>query len=103
MISLFQPRKSWCAKWERYHTNLEELYALNNESEVTSEIWEHLERKERPLLEWVERAKTAQTEAKVTKPAALASTEMPKTQLPHFAIRGSEVIGRLVFEREEVK
>jgi transcription elongation factor SPT4 len=63
-LSLFQPRKSWCAKWQRYHTNVEGMYALDNEGEVTSDIWEHLERKDRPLPEWVERAKTPQTESK---------------------------------------
>lgn len=57
VIAIFDPGKSWCAQWERFHTNYPGLYALNNEGEVTQEIIDHLEKNRRPLPEWVERAK----------------------------------------------
>lgn len=57
IISLFQPKKSWCAQWQRYHTNVAGMYALYNDGEVNKFIIEHLEAIQHPLPEWVERAK----------------------------------------------
>ena len=61
VIAIFDPAKSWCASWERFHTNYPGMYALNNEGEVTQEIIEHLENNRRPLPEWVERAKISRS------------------------------------------
>jgi RNA polymerase subunit RPABC4/transcription elongation factor Spt4 len=63
MICLFQPSRSWCAKWQRYHRFRPGLYALDNEGEVSQKLIRHLEEKEKPLPEWVERAKVAFEEA----------------------------------------
>jgi hypothetical protein len=46
----------------RYHCNHVGIYALDNEGEVTDDIIKHLEREQRPLPEWVERAKNARNE-----------------------------------------
>lgn len=56
MLAIFQPKKSWCAQWQKFHFNKPGLYALDNEGEVTDEIIDELSQNERPFPEWVERA-----------------------------------------------
>lgn len=57
MLAIFQPGDSWCAQWQKFHTNKPGLYALDNEGEVTHEIIDDLRTNSRPFPEWVERAK----------------------------------------------
>ena len=57
VIAIFDPQKSWCASWERFHTNIPGMYALHNEGEVTEEILTYLAENQRPLPEWVEDVK----------------------------------------------
>lgn len=57
MIAIFQPKRSWCAQWQRYHLSVQGMYALNNEGEVTKDIIARLESAQKPLPEWVEIAK----------------------------------------------
>jgi hypothetical protein len=62
VISLFQPKQSWCAQWQRYQFNSVGMYAMWNEGHVTEDIIKHLEKAQRLLPEWVERAKNARPE-----------------------------------------
>jgi hypothetical protein len=59
MICIFQPSRSWCAKWQRFHRFRPGIYAIDNEGEVTRALIEHLEKHKKPMPEWVERAKRA--------------------------------------------
>jgi transcription elongation factor SPT4 len=57
MICMFQPSRSWCAKWQRFHRFRPGIYALNNEGEVTRNLIEHLEKHRKPFPEWVDKVK----------------------------------------------
>ncbi|KAH0792045.1 transcription elongation factor SPT4 [Histomonas meleagridis] len=56
MLAIFKPEISWCAKWQRYNTNVVGLYTLYNDGEVTKNIIDQLKRNKRPFPEWVEKA-----------------------------------------------
>jgi hypothetical protein len=60
---LFQPQKSWCAKWQRLAHVCPGVYALHNSGLVTPQLIDHLDANESPLPAWVELEKLSRVSA----------------------------------------